>query len=63
MSPVCVQYEMLDGEGHLPATQLWLQQSAAEVQALPAVLQVLSGLHAPITHCVLQQAAPPAVHA
>jgi hypothetical protein len=68
MSPDCVQYETCDGAAqvidvglHLP-----LQQSVSMVQLLPAVLQppgLPSGLHMPPTHCVLQQAGPPAVHA
>src|SRR5579871_4382226 len=64
MSPTCVQYEIVDGEGHFPPTQVWLQQSLPAVQLLPAVLQPgFSAWHLPLTHCVLQQAGPPALHA
>jgi hypothetical protein len=63
MSPSCVQYETCDGAAHVPPRQLALQHSPLPPQLLPAVLHVvLSGLHEPDTHCVLQQASPPAVH-
>jgi hypothetical protein len=45
----------------LPPTQLWLQQSLAFMQLLPAVLQVLSGLQVPLSHWVLQHCWPPTV--
>jgi hypothetical protein len=63
MSPTCVQYEIVDGDGHFPATQVWLQHSLAAMQLLPAVLHEFSGLHMPLTHCVLQHCGPPALHA
>jgi hypothetical protein len=65
MSPGCVQYEICDGAAHVIVVGLHLplQQSRSIVQAFPAVWQaLLSGAQAPLTHWVLQQLAPPALH-